>query len=141
MARLLLVEDEDYTMIGVVNALRECHAVTLRGTGADALCELREHWTEYDLVLLDLMLPRGHSSHAEDRIPRMRSEEVGEFVWATMEQICPRMPTIILTGVRSTLEGMRVSDNVELVAKPVLPADLLRRIQDMLPVAQRGTER
>jgi len=133
MARILFIEDEAYLMQGVVNSLKDKHNLTIKTTGSDALAELRENHEQYDLVILDLMLPCGIPEDEADKIPRMPPEEIGEFIFERMGHLCPDMPTLILTAVRSNMEGMlRQVPNVELVTKPMIMAELLRCIDSML---------
>jgi DNA-binding response OmpR family regulator len=101
-------------------------------TGSDALAELRENHRKYNLVILDLMLPPGEPTDTADEIPNMPLEEIGEFVFEKMGDICPNMPTMVLTSVRSNLEGMRQAPNAELMMKPVTISELLHKIDVML---------
>lgn len=132
MAHLLFIDDEIFEMRGVLNSLRRKHQVTEKVTGADGLAELRNHHQCYDLVILDLMLPRGEALDPHDRVPQMPREEVGEFIYQKMGEICPAMPIVILTAVRSNMVGMVARPRTELVQKPVKMAELLHRIQTML---------
>lgn len=132
MARILFIDDEAELMSGVINTLGSKHNLTVKTTGSDALAELRENHKQYDLVILDLMLPHGIPKDEADEIPNMPAEEVGEFIFEKMGQFCPDMPTIMLTGVRSNMVGMRKTLNAELVIKPIILTDLLQLIDYML---------
>lgn len=58
MARLLLVEDEEHLATGIkFNLELEGHEVTLLADGAEAALRLSGTAGEFDLVLLDVMLP------------------------------------------------------------------------------------
>ncbi|WP_091504316.1 MULTISPECIES: response regulator transcription factor [Amycolatopsis] len=58
MSRLLLVEDDAVLAEVLSRALRDLgHAVTVAGSGEQALESLYEHGNPVDLVLLDVMLP------------------------------------------------------------------------------------
>src|SRR5437763_634536 len=57
MARILVVEDELGIALGLEDALKlEGHEVEVIADGETATCRLRHE--EFDLILLDVMLPR-----------------------------------------------------------------------------------
>lgn len=139
MANILFIEDEADAMQGMVNSLKSVHNLTVKTTGSDALAALRQNHAQYDLVLLDLMLPRGKPKESADKIPQMPPEEVGEFIFEKIGQFCPNMPTIVLTAVRSNMNGMPSGPtNAELMTKPVIMAELLQRINGMLEGSDSG---
>ena len=140
MAQILLIEDEVELMPGLVRSLKREHEVTTRTTGADGLAELRKNHEQYDLVVLDLMLPLGKPANDEDRIPEMPREKVGEYIFDKMSDICPSIPTVILTAVRSNMQGLRQADNAELMTKPVIMAELLAKIDEMLKQSGGGNK-
>jgi DNA-binding response OmpR family regulator len=58
MPRILLVEDEQHIAQGIrFNLEAEGHAVDMCGDGEQALARLLGHAADYDLVVLDVMLP------------------------------------------------------------------------------------
>lgn len=135
MIKMLIIEDEADIMRGLISSLKDKYNVTLKTTGSDALAELRKNHEQYDLVILDLMLPRGIPKNKADEVPEIRPEEVGEFVFERMGKICPNMATIVLTGFRSNLNGMRDAPNVELMTKPAIEAELEEVIAKVLKKA------
>jgi CheY-like chemotaxis protein len=133
MVRVLFIDDEDFTMQKAIGVLRSNkYDVNIKTTGSDALAELRKNYEQYDLVILDLMLPKGKPEDEADRIPNILPEQVGEYIFEKMGQMCPNMPTIILTAVSSNMEGMRKALNARLLMKPVNAINLLKSIEDML---------
>ena len=133
MARILFIDDETHLMQGVINHLKIMgHEPTIKTTGYDALSELRRNHGQYDLVILDLLLPYGEPRDESYRIPQMVSEKVGEFIFEKMEEICRDMPVIISTAARSSMNGMREAENATIVTKPILLPELLRLIHSMI---------
>jgi CheY-like chemotaxis protein len=132
MSNILFVEDETYEMIGVLNTLRQKHRVSVQADGASALREIRVNHEKYDLVILDLMLPRGRPQDAADEMPEMNTELVGEYIFGQMGTLCPDLPVIILTAARSDMLGLRSAPNVRLIQKPVRMAHLMSTIAEML---------
>ncbi|MGJ5819937.1 hypothetical protein [Paludibaculum fermentans] len=133
MANLLYVEDQEYEYENIIRSLRTRHSVTLAASGAAALAKLRQKAADYNIVILDLMLPHGQADSSEDAIPlEIPSEKVGEYVFGKMGTLCPSMPVIILTALRSNLTGLRDGPSVGLMMKPVKTSDLLVTIEMML---------
>jgi CheY-like chemotaxis protein len=137
MAAILFIEDEEYEMLGVSRSLQQVHTIKQVATGADAVRELRLHHANYDLVILDLMLPRGNAVDTCDEVPKTTpKQKVGEWILDRMGTICPDMPTVVLTAVRTDTEGMRLADHITLFQKPVIMAQLLHRIDELLAASR-----
>jgi DNA-binding response OmpR family regulator len=133
MARILLIEDEAYVMRGFINSIQGAgYDLDVATTGSEGLTKLRMHYQNYDLVILDLMLPRGNEGNPEDKIPHMDPQKVGEYIYERMDYICPNLPVILLTGIRSNMEGLKPRDKAELMTKPVIFAELLAVIDRMI---------
>ena len=137
MARILFIEDEADIMIGCVEVLKSRHAVTVKRTGADAFAELRERANEYDLVILDLMLSHGNAAKPQYEIPRMPAEEVGEYLFKECKFLGESLPVIILTAIRSNMNGMRKAPKVTILMKPVSTDALMQQIEAMLADSQK----
>jgi len=133
MARILLIEDEVYVMKGLINSIRGVnYDLEIATTGSEGLAKLCNYHKNYDLVILDLMLPRGIAENTLFKIPQMDPQKVGEYIYGRMESICPDLPVILLTGIRSSLEGLKLRAKVDLITKPVIFAELLAVIERMI---------
>lgn len=132
MPRILFIEDEDFVNSGVVTSLESGHQVKLLRTAAEALAELRQNHTSYDLVILDLMLPPGIPTDPADAVPLLPKEKVGEFVLQKIAELWPEKPTIVLTAFRSNMEGMTKPRKAELLTKPAKMAEILGTVEKLL---------
>jgi two-component system, OmpR family, alkaline phosphatase synthesis response regulator PhoP len=115
--RILLVEDEESLSIGLEFNLREeGYAVTRAADGRQALERFESG--EYDLVVLDLMLPYVDGFEVARRI-RTRS---------------PQMPILMLTARTSSadrIHGLEIGAD-DYLTKPFHRKELLLRIRGML---------
>ncbi|OAI43570.1 hypothetical protein AYO38_10600 [bacterium SCGC AG-212-C10] len=111
---LLLVEDERRLAVAVRRVLEEeGHVVDLVGDGADALAQARAE--EYDLILLDVMLP---SLNGYEIAKRLRAANNGT-------------PILMLTArdsVQDRVQGLDAGADDYLV-KPFALAELLARVR------------
>jgi two-component system, OmpR family, response regulator len=119
--RILVVEDEDSIASFVVQGLgAEGHAVERAATVAEAIGLVRAY--EFDLVLLDLILPDGHGIEVLNRI---RSER-------------PEVPVIVVSALGETDDKVELLDAGadDYLAKPFAFAELAARVR---AAARQGT--
>ena len=124
--RILVVEDEkriaDFLCRGLQGA---GYAVDVAGNGASALDLI--HTTDYDLVILDLMLPDMDGMRVLERI---RSRTVG--------------PPVLILSARSALEdrvkGLEQGAD-DYLAKPFAFVELLARVRALLRRGQPAPEK
>jgi two-component system OmpR family response regulator len=125
--RVLIAEDDVRMAAALTRGLRgEGMAVDIAATGADALDQVRS--TEYDVVILDVMLPNGNGF---ETCRRMRAD--GSWV-----------PVIMLTARAAVEDRVRGLDSGadDYLTKPFSLAELLARIRALVrrgPV-ERPTE-
>jgi PAS domain S-box-containing protein len=120
--RILLAEDEPVNRIFTVRALQKLgHAVEAAADGREALAMLERG--SYDLVLMDIQMPRLNGLEATRRI---RSGQV--------EGVSPTMPVVALTAY--AMEGDRQkgleAGMDEYVTKPFEPAELTAAMERAL---------
>lgn len=125
MARknILVIEDDAGIRQGLVDALELEGYQTLSAARADEGLELALHG-EYDLLLLDLVLPRGD----------------GLEILAQLRQARPTTPVIILTArgdENDRVQGLRLGAD-DYVVKPFSVRELLARVSAVL---RRSPER
>jgi len=86
--------------------------------GEDALKIFYEKNKEINLVMLDVIMPRMNGKEAYDRI----------------KEVSPDTPALFISGY--TAEFIRSKDigikEVELIQKPVLPQELLKKVRSIL---------
>lgn len=121
--RILIVEDDPAIRLGMTDALRFAgHEVQSLGNGDEGLRAALG--TEYDLLLLDLVLPgRG-----------------GLEILAEVQRMRPGTPVIVLTakgGEEDRVRGLRLGAD-DYVVKPFSVRELLARIDAVL---RRSAER
>ena len=114
MATILVVEDEPGIALGIEDSLRlEGHEVELIGDGAAAACRARQQ--QFDLILLDVMLP-GKS---------------GFEVCRELRRAGMRTPIVLLTArvlERDRILGLDLGAN-DYVTKPFSPRELMARVR------------
>jgi two-component system OmpR family response regulator len=116
---ILVVEDERHLAVGIkFNLEAEGYRVTTVGDGPSALRELEEHDPEFDLVVLDIMLP-GMSGYAVCEALRERGNDV---------------PILILSArtlSEDRTRGFDVGAN-QYLSKPFDLDELLSRVKNLL---------
>jgi DNA-binding response OmpR family regulator len=122
---ILVVEDERHLAVGIkFNLEAEGYRVTTVGDGPSALRELEEHDPEFDLVVLDIMLP-GMSGYAVCEALRERGDDI---------------PILILSArtlSEDRTRGFDVGAN-QYLSKPFDLDELLSRVKNLLThVARR----
>lgn len=121
--RVLVIEDDHAVRRGIVDALQVAGYVTLEAERAEAGVKLARH-REYDLLLLDLVLPGG------DGLDILRDVRAAR----------PTTPVIILTArgeEADRLRGFELGTD-DYVVKPFSVKELLARIEAVL---RRSPER
>jgi DNA-binding response OmpR family regulator len=119
MANILVVEDESHIAEGLqFNLEAEGHAVEVATDGEAAIACLQDPDPRYDLVLLDLMLPRVGGIEVLRRI-----RAAGDFV-----------PVLILTAMDSAQDLVRGLEEGadDYLAKPFRLDELLARVRGLL---------
>ena len=116
---ILVVEDERHLAVGIkFNLEAEGYRVTTVGDGPAALREVEEHDSEFDLVILDIMLP-GMSGYAVCEALRERGNDV---------------PVLILSArtlSEDRTRGFNVGAN-QYLSKPFDLDELLSRVKNLL---------
>ncbi|CAN5300849.1 response regulator transcription factor [soil metagenome] len=117
MAKILLVEDDEYVVINIVDLMRfENHFVDVAGTAHDASAFLKT-WT-YDVIILDLSLP----------------DSTGFEVLRDYRQCRGEAPVLILTGrvdVADKITGFN-SGCDDYLTKPFHIKELSARVRSLL---------
>ena len=119
-ARVLVVEDDDSTRLGLVNAL-ECWSYRAVGaaSGEAALDRLAQGGGEIDLVICDYRLGAGRTGV--------------EAVEAIEARLGRRVPVIMLSGDLTREHVARIGSlGVEVLHKPVMLEQLHRKIASMI---------
>jgi len=89
--------------------------------GLDAVEKFREMETAPDLLLFDIVMPRMNGMEAFQKIHESR----------------PELPVLFMSGYQEKIDTVySLPDGaVEIVGKPVLPQDLVRKIREILKIA------
>lgn len=115
--RVLLVEDDITTARGIVLMLKSSNAVVDQAdTGEEAL-ELARHY-DYDIVVLDLMLP---DMEGYEVVRRLRAGRID-------------VPVLILSGLtrpQAKVKGLGMGAD-DYITKPFEPREILARVRSVL---------
>lgn len=116
-SRILLVEDEEGLALGLqYNLTKEGYKVTLAKDGKKAVDFFDKH--DYDLVILDIMLPYFNGYEITEHIRTKR----------------PKLPILLLTamtGANDRVKGLELGAD-DYVTKPFHLEELLLRVEGML---------
>jgi CheY-like chemotaxis protein len=113
--RILLVDDEEVIRTMATAVLQEMgHRVVTCNDGEDAIALYRGAWREFDLVILDMVMPRVG----------------GRDAFLAMRQINPGIRAVLSSGYSLTGEAQRILDEgiQGFIQKPFRVADLLQVI-------------
>jgi PAS domain S-box-containing protein len=120
---VLLVEDEEIVREPVGRMLaRSGYVVLSAPSAAEALVIVREHASEIDLLLTDVVMPGGS----------------GKVLWDDVIDLRPETRVLFMSGYNQDLiasEGA-LDAGVSLIEKPFSADDLLRKIRDVLDVGR-----
>jgi signal transduction histidine kinase/ActR/RegA family two-component response regulator len=117
--KILLAEDEPLVRTVLRRALeRAGYAVVEAVDGVDAVRKFEEHRDDVALCILDVMMPRKNGRDAAEEIVALR----------------PGVPVLLASGYAADVLAERGLEGAaaELIAKPIAPAELLRKVRDLL---------
>ncbi|MEO7328506.1 MAG: ATP-binding protein, partial [Minicystis sp.] len=120
--RILVAEDDPALRAAVIRILSEAgYSVTTAADGAEAVAAVARE--DFDLVLLDVVMPKLH----------------GQQAFAQIHQLRPRLPCLFSTGYAPDLlpPGIHLEGAIEVLQKPYEPADLLRAVRRALDAGRR----
>ncbi len=116
---ILLAEDEPSIRTLLAAALRDFgYTVIEAEDGGDALAKFKEHQSDVDLLVFDVIMPKKSGTETYEEIRTLR----------------PGIKILFLTGYTADFirsKGL-IDDNQELLMKPIFPVDLVRKIEEML---------
>jgi len=128
VAKILIVDDEADARTVLYHTLRgDGHSITEASDGEEALKKLKR--TKFDLVVLDIMMPRMSGYDVLEKIRAMPSRA--------------NVPVIVVTakhdpeGVQREVEG-GATDHI---AKPFLPSELETVVKRVLKGGKKATEK
>jgi twitching motility two-component system response regulator PilH len=127
VAKILIVDDEADMRTVLFHALRSGgHTVTEAADGEEALRKIKR--TKFDLVLLDIMMPRMSGYEVLEKIKKMPSRVDTRVVIVTAKHDPEGIQTEVALGA------------TDHIAKPFLPSELLDVIKRALKGPKRAVE-
>ncbi|TFH55413.1 MAG: PAS domain S-box protein [Candidatus Zixiibacteriota bacterium] len=125
--RLLLVEDEEVVRNLAVKILTNAgYRVTACANGPEALALYRDRVAEFDLILLDMMMPNMS----------------GKDVFAAMKQINPQVCALLMSGYSDSNLQEALDQGVKgFIPKPFRSKQLLQKIREALDTTTSPVER
>ncbi|MBI2355567.1 MAG: DUF3365 domain-containing protein [Deltaproteobacteria bacterium] len=116
---ILLAEDDPAIRALLAATLRRFgYTVIEAQDGEDAVASFSAHPQPIQLLLFDVIMPKKSGSEA----------------CAEIRKLCPGIKALFLSGYPADLVSSKglVSEGCELLMKPVFPANLVRKVQEML---------
>jgi DNA-binding NtrC family response regulator len=115
---LLVVEDDAGVRAAVSRALRGAGFTVAEATDADAALQVIARDPTIELLITDMVMPG----------------KPGVTLLGEVRALRPRLPAIILSGYsgESASELWRVPEHAVFVEKPVSPAEIIRRVRQLL---------
>lgn len=114
---ILVAEDDRAVRKLICSVLEEFgYRVIEAANGKDAVARFGDHKEVIDLMLFDVVLPKMSGKHAYEKIRDMR----------------PDVPVIFISGYPDRQSNDPPGDAISIVAKPITPADLLKKVRQTL---------
>ncbi|MGA7826660.1 MAG: PAS domain S-box protein, partial [Geobacteraceae bacterium] len=116
---ILLTEDDDIIRAMVSSFLRDFgYRVIAAVDGGDALEKFVKHEHEIDLLILDVIMPKKN----------------GGEVYKAVKGLRPELEVLFVSGYTADIIRQKgiLEEDIQFISKPVSPADLLRKIREIL---------
>lgn len=116
---ILLTEDDDIIRAMVSSFLRDFgYRVIAAVDGEDALEKFAKHEHEIDLLILDVIMPKKN----------------GGEVYKAVKGLRPEIEVLFVSGYAADIIRQKgiLEEDIQFISKPVSPADLLRKIREIL---------
>lgn len=98
--KILFIEDEDFLLQGFIDRLEDRgHFVNKAGDAEEALTQLKNGQNKYDLVILDIHLPRGNGQANNFVGDEIETREMGLEILRQLRDEDKSVPVIVLTAV------------------------------------------
>lgn len=136
MAKILFVEDEQFLMEGLIFELADNqHEVMVVGDGETAIRRLEKGRHNFELIILDVMLPAGEPNGKPTIDKNVKTDEMGlEILRQLRENMLDQTPVIVLTAaIDDDLKARIMSYGVErYFTKPTSLPVLIEAVHDIL---------
>lgn len=117
-AETILVAEDDWAVRKLICSILEefGYRVIEAANGKDAVARFDDHKEDINLMLFDVVLPKMNGKRAYEQIRDIRSD----------------VPVIFISGYPDRQTNDPPSETMSIVAKPIAPADLLKKIRQTL---------
>ena len=137
MARILFIEEEDFGMEGLISELRDNkHEVIVVGDGETAIKSLRNGKHDFQLIILDVMLPIGEPTESPPAVSEeIKTDEMGlEILRQMRQEMNDQTPVIVLTAAIDIDLRTRINEfGVEkYFSKPTSLEDFIEAVNNVL---------
>ncbi|MBI5055503.1 MAG: PAS domain S-box protein [Nitrospirae bacterium] len=122
---ILMAEDDESLRKLVSSVLQEFgYSVIEAKDGADAIEKFKEHKEDIKLAVLDVIMPKKN----------------GREVYGEIKKINPGIKALFISGYTADLMHVKgiIDLNLNFLAKPVLPSELLKKIREILDEAAKN---
>jgi CheY-like chemotaxis protein len=131
MKKILFIDDDFKRVDSHAEMMRVAgYEVNLQESAEGALEGFRTRKEDHDVVILDMMMPRGEFTQEETRHGRV----TGLVLLEKLREISKDIPVIVLTVVRDprVMEKAREFGADEYLLKPVFPSALIKAIERVI---------
>jgi CheY-like chemotaxis protein len=129
--RVLFIDDDVKRIESHIEMMRiEGYDVEIQRSSQKGLEEFRTHKDNYDIIILDIMMPRGEFTQEETKYGRI----TGLVLLEKLREMSKDIPIIVLTVVRDPklMKKARELEVTEYLLKPQLPSALMEVIEKCL---------
>ncbi|MCB0169332.1 MAG: response regulator transcription factor [Anaerolineae bacterium] len=138
MAKILFIEDEEFLMEGLIFEMRDNgHEVIVTPNGEKAITYLKNDQQDFDLIILDVMLPTGEPEGPLAAISKeIRTDELGlEILRQLREEMNDQTPVIVLTAAIDVDLKNRIIELgiARYFSKPTSLNDFMAAVNKVLP--------
>lgn len=129
MAKKILFIDDDVKRVHSHTEMMgiEGYEIEMKTSAQEALEDFRIHKDDYDIIILDIMMPKDEFTREETNFGRT----TGLVLLEKLREISKDIPIIVLTVLRdpSVVEKARKLGVAEYLLKPHLPSKLIEIIR------------
>ena len=138
MSNILFIEDEKFWMEGFILELKDEHnQVTIAEDAEEAIRHLKKGKHDFDLIILDIMLPRGEAKDTPSIGKDIKTGQMGlEILRLFRKEMGCTTPVITLTAVTDTDTKRKALEyGVEAyLTKPISLSRFMKNVNSSLPI-------
>jgi CheY-like chemotaxis protein len=139
---ILWIEDDYHAIKGLMRQLKKAKVSIDSASCAIEGYEKAQHWQDYDLIVLDLILPltNGHTEELPALVKSWKDEPhvgIGILKWLRRD-LKVKCPVILLSVVQNPVVAYHLEDikpEIYLPKHALLPADVKQQVLSLLAIS------